>query len=633
MERESFEDREVAEMMNRTFVSIKVDREERPDIDSVYMTVCQLMTGQGGWPLTIIMTPDKLPFFAATYIPRKARFGRPGMPELISSVGEVWRERRREIGKSGTRVLDALTELSGPKPAEDIGRSVLEAGRRNLEAVYDPEHGGFGSAPKFPSAHNLLFLLGRWRRTGHEGTLDMVVNTLRAMRRGGIYDHVGYGFHRYSTDAGWFVPHFEKMLYDQAMLGLAYTAGFQATGEELFGRTVSEVLEYVRRDLTSPEGAFYSAEDADSEGEEGKFYVWEERRIREVLDSSEADLVIGAFGVRPEGNFQDEATGTRPGTNILHLTSRGESPGRSGVAASAICKLFEAREKRPRPARDDKILTDWNGLMIAAMARAGAALESYDYVLGAGRAADFILARMRTPEGLLLHRHHSGESGIDGNLSDYAYLVWGLIELYMSSLDTRRLEVAVELNRVMLERFWDRSAGALFFTAEDAGELPVRKKEIYDGAVPSGNAVALHNLLRLARLTGDASVEERAWELARALAGSVKENPTGHVHLLAGLDLALGPTSEIVIAGRRPADCEGMIRALHRAFLPHAVWLCKTGNDRALSSLAPFTRDLEAADTGSLAYVCRNNSCEFPISRTGDMIERLEGDALEAEDE
>jgi uncharacterized protein len=516
MAHESFEDPEVARLMNDAFVSIKVDREERPDIDQIYMAVAQMMTGRGGWPLTVIMTPDKKPFFAATYIPKTGRFGQAGMMELIPRIKDLWANKRNELQSNADRITDYLRQsqegMIKKKPQEqELDVSTLTKGYECLERVYDIQNGGFGSAPKFPTPHNLMFLLRYWRRFKEKNALEMVETTLQAMRMGGIYDHVGFGFHRYSTDAEWFVPHFEKMLYDQALLALAYAEAFQATGEEELALTVKGILEYVFRDMTSPKGGFYSAEDADSEGEEGKFYLWTAEELKSLLEKDEMGLSIRLFDISESGNFEK-------GRNILRQrTSIEDAALVLKVSKKELWKrlekirekLFLARENRVRPERDDKILTDWNGLVIAAFSRGAQVLNDPKYTEIARRAADFILKEMRSPEGRLLHRYKDG-AGIQANLDDYAFLAWGLIELYETTFDIEYLREAQRITEVMLKHFWDDSMGGLFFTPDDGEALLVRQKEIYDGALPAGNSVAMLNLLRLSHLTGDPNLEEKA---------------------------------------------------------------------------------------------------------------------------
>ena len=634
MEHESFEDPAVAALMNETFVSIKVDREERPDIDKVYMSVCQMLTGSGGWPLTIIMTPQKEPFFAGTYFPKTGRFGRIGMTELVPRVSQLWQNRAEELKSDAEKIIQALRQDSDASPgAGELTSTELERAFEQLRDRFDSTHGGFGSAPKFPTPHNLYFLLRYWKRYGEPDALRMVEKTLEALRLGGIYDQLGFGFHRYSTDSEWLVPHFEKMLYDQALLALAYLETRQATGREDFARVAREIFTYVLRDMRSPEGAFYSAEDADSEGEEGKFYVWTDSEIRDVLEKEEAELVINAFNVAREGNFRDQAAG---GANIFHLKKDLPSlaceigmPGKEleQKIESARAKLYARREKRVRPGRDTKVLTDWNALMIAALARGARVLGEETFEQAARQAADFILAGMRDSRGRLFHRYSDGEAGIAANLDDYAFTVWALLELYETNFKVSYLEAALELNRIMLERFRDDSrTGGFYFTADDAEELLLRQKELYDGALPSGNSVAALNLLRLGRITADVSLEQKAEAVGSAFSDLIKKTPAGFTQFLCALDFALGPSFEIVIAqGGSREDTAHLLKALRTRFLPNKVVLLRErGGEPEISRIAPFTMHNTSIDNKATAYVCLNYNCRLPTTDPGRMIELIE---------
>jgi uncharacterized protein YyaL (SSP411 family) len=636
MERESFEDPEVAALMNDAFVCIKVDREERPDIDGVYMEVAQLMTGRGGWPLTIIMTPDKQPFYAATYIPKEDRFGLPGMMAVVPRIQELWSTRRDDLVATAGQVVAALSEAPAGAAGPDLGAETLSATYEQLAAAYDPVHGGFGASPKFPTPHNLLFLLRYWNRTGEPGALEMVETTLGAMRRGGVYDHVGFGFHRYSTDAEWLLPHFEKMLYDQAMLAMAYVEAYQATGSEEYARTAREILTYVLRDMTSPEGGFYSAEDADSEGEEGKFYVWTTGEVGEVLDKEHAELAVRFFGMRDGGNFEDEASGKKSGANILHMPEPLEAKASSlGIHAhelssridSARRELLAVREKRIRPLRDDKILTDWNGLMIAAFAKAAAALDEPAYAEAAMKSADFVLTTLRGEDGRVLHRYREGEAAIEGNAEDYAFLVWGLLELYEATFELRYLEAAERLNEDLLERFWDGEGGGVYFTATGAETLLTRRKEVYDGAIPSSNSITMLNLLRLGRMTGDPLLEERAAAIGRAFSGQVARMAMGHTQLMNAVDFGVGPSLEVVIVGSGTAeDTAALVASVRDGYAPSKVVLLKdTDEPGGLRGLAGWTDAHDAVGGAAAAYVCRNYECDLPTTDPARLSELLTG--------
>lgn len=633
MEHESFEDEEVAALLNEHFVAIKVDREERPDIDNIYMQVRQSMTGSGGWPLTVLLTSDKVPFFAGTYFPKTGRFGREGMMDLIPRIASNWHTSQREqLLASGRQVLSRLEPASRPRAASELDAAVLERGFEQLTRSFDSTNGGFGRAPKFPTPHRLSFLLRWWRRSGDTNALKLVEQTLQAMRRGGIYDHIGFGFHRYATDAQWLVPHFEKMLYDQAMLVIAYVEAYQATGKEEYARTAREVLTYVLRDMTDSRGGFYSAEDADSEGVEGKFYVWSANDIREVL-GEEADFFFKALNIRPDGNFRNPHT--PPNSNIPHLTQSwsdlakqleiDEAGMRRSVEASRV-KLFAGRERRIHPHKDDKILTDWNGLMIAAMAKAGSALDAPEYAAAAQRAADFIWDHVRDSKGRLLKRHRDGESALPAHVEDYAFMIWGLLDLYEANFEVRNLKRAIELNNQMIRHFWDETGGGFFFTADDGEPLPVRSKEIYDGAIPSGNSVAMLNLLRIARITGDTGLEEKAAAVGAAFDGAVRQGPSAHAQLLCALDFGVGPSYEVVIAGDAAGtDTRAMVAAVRKTFAPSKVLLFRpAGADfPEITEIAGFTKNQKSREGQATAYVCRNHQCKLPTTNVETMIAHL----------
>jgi len=642
MEEESFEDPQVARLMNQTFVCIKVDREERPDIDNIYMTLCQMMTGRGGWPMTIIMTPDKKPFFATTYIPKETRFGQTGMKELIPGIRALWEGRREELFASAEQIAGALDQIASEvagSPTGELGEGVLKTAYDQLSQNFDTQYGGFGTAPKFPIPHNLLFLLRYWRRTGDEHALGMVEKTLQGMRRGGIYDHVGFGFHRYSTDSRWFLPHFEKMLYDQALLAMAYTEAYQATEDtEEYAQTAREIFTYVLRDMTDPKGGFYSAEDADSEGKEGKFYLWTHDEVGRILSREEVELVTAVFNIEREGNFTEEATGRKTGGNILYLKKPlSEIAADLGIPLEGLgkrlegarIKLFDAREKRVHPHKDDKILTDWNGLMIAALAKGAQVCDEPLYEEAAKRAADFILTSMVDTKGRLYHRYRDGEAAITAFLDDYAFLTWGLIELYETTFEPRYLERALTLNAMMIKHFWDGEQGGFFFTADDADAILTRKKEVYDGAVPSGNAVAMLNLLRLARLTAHSELEDKAAHLSRAFSSALSQSPGAHTQWMVALDFARGPSYEVVIVGDPKAeDTKAMLKTLREAFVPNKAVILRPASEKNpdITRLAEFTKGLSRLNNKATAYVCRDFRCELPATEPQQMLRLLEGE-------
>ncbi len=633
MERESFEDEEVAALLNKYYVSIKVDREERPDIDAVYMAVCMAYTGSGGWPLNLILTPDKTPFFAGTYFPKEARYGRMGLMELLPKANEFWQKDPAKVRASGANLLARAKESVEPTraPAE-LGSAVLAQAAQALKGSFDHEHGGFGGAPKFPRPHNLTFLLRQYRRTGDAAILEIVEKTLKAMRRGGIYDHLGGGVHRYSTDAGWLTPHFEKMLYDQAGLALAYGEAFQVTGHAAYARTLREVLDYVLRDMTDPGGGFYSAEDADSEGEEGKFYLWTRGELDEVLGPQEAALFAMVYGVTVDGNYLVEATRQRNGTNILNMKEPVDAwASKLGVAggrlerrlSAAKAKLFEARGKRIRPHRDDKVLTGWNGLMISALSEASRILDEPRYAEAAERAADFILREMRD-NGRLLRRYRAGEAAVNGFAEDHAFLAQGLLDLYRATYNPLRLEQALELSTKLVENFWDAvppGGGGLFDSGGQNDTLVLRTKNLYDGAIPSANSVALGLFARLYLLTGELKWRDYADRQLRAFSGDVIVAPAAYTRFIQGVDLLVNPTREVVVTGEAAgADTAKLLEAVRRVYAPETLVLFRpTGassdeGSTELARLAPFLAQMGPVGGRAAAYVCRGFACQEPIT-------------------
>jgi hypothetical protein len=616
MAHESFEDSSVAKFMNETFVSIKVDREERPDIDKIYMTVCQLMTGSGGWPLTIIMTPDKKPFFAGTYFPKDSRFGRIGIIDLIKRIDTLWKNERKQLLESSEKIIFALQDMNTESLGNSLTKSVLNNTYSQFSARFDKKNGGFGTFPKFPTPHNLLFLLRYWKRTGDKKALSMVEKTLKQMRMGGIYDQIGFGFHRYSTDSDWLVPHFEKMLYDQSLLTLAYLETYQATNKKEYANTAKEIMTYVLRDMTSPEGAFYSAEDADSEGEEGKFYVWSKKEIEEILGVDKAQNFSKIYNVNVDGNFLDEATKRKTGKNILHLQF-GSAYSLNFDLESTRKQMFEARKKRIRPHKDDKVLTDWNGLMIATFAKAGYILNEPMYIQTAKNAISFILNQMKNPDGRLLHRYREDEADIPAFLDDYAFLIWGLINLYEATFEIIYLERAISLTEKQLELFWDSSIGAFFFTPKDAESLLARQKESYDGAIPSGNSVSMLNLLRLAQLTGNDDFEKKADLLGRVFADNIRSNPVAHSFMMIAVDYAVGPTYSLVIAGDEgKEDTKSMLNAIRERFLPNKALIYRPSNkiNPKIDDLSNFVQYFDKFEGKATAYVCINKTCKAPTN-------------------
>lgn len=613
MAHESFEDEEVAELMNKTFVSIKVDREERPDVDNVYMRVCQVMTGGGGgWPLTIIMTPDKKPFFAATYIPKKGKPGMPGMMELIPAVEKLWKGQRDGMESIGDKVVDAIKKSSVVLSKGKLREDVLKSAYRELIQSFDSVYGGFGMAPKFPVPQNLSFLLRYWKRTGDRKALEIVEKTLQAMRLGGIYDHVGFGFHRYSTDRQWHIPHFEKMLYDQAMISMAYMETYQATGKMKYGKTAEEIFTYVLRDMLSPEGGFYSAEDADSEGKEGTFYLWDAKEMLNVLGENDFEIASEVF------NINDESRIVHMRKTLADIAAEHDIPISEieNKMEKIRQKLFVAREKRAHPGKDNKILTDWNGLMIASLAMGTRVFDNPAYAEAAKKSANFILKDMHESNGLLLH-YHDGEISIPAYLNDYAFFIWGLIELYESTFDVKFLKKAIELNSELLEHFWDEQGGGFYFISDNSEEIFMRQKDAHDIAIPSGNSVAMINMLRLGRITADEELEERAFIMAETFSGDVMGFPSAYISFLSSLDFMIGPSYEVVVAGDSSSpETNKIMREINRVFVPNKVVVLRPTEQEMpeIVEIAEFVREMKEIDGKPAVYICSNYTCRNPIT-------------------
>jgi uncharacterized protein len=623
MAHESFEDREIASLLNFHFIAIKVDREERPDIDSVYMMACQQMTGHGGWPLTIIMTPDKKPFFAGTYLPRTARAGMSGLSELLTKVIVLWQDQRDTLTTAADQLTATLANTRYPSPKKTADQLLLQRGFDELAASFDPVNGGFGRMPKFPTPVTLLFLLRFWKRTGSGKALRMVEETLEAIRCGGIHDHIGGGFHRYSTDAAWKVPHFEKMLYDQALLLMVFTEAWQVTRKPVYRETAEAIIAYVTRDLMSPEGAFFSAEDADSPGGEGAFYLWTKKELDAVLGSPDSNSAVQLFGVIPAGNFP----AMEPGKNILFLQKGLIADPVEQIRNDTIRKrLLAEREKRPRPLRDEKILADWNGLMVAALAQASRTFGNSGYYSTAEKAMRFVLEHLRLHDGGLLHRYCDGEAAIVGFSDDYSFVIRALIELYETSFDTAWLEEALLLHRYVNRHFSDKSGSGYFTTSDEGEALIVRKKEIYDGAIPSCNSVMLENLVLLGHLTGDFGHEELASRLADSFSGIVSTSPSSYSAYLCALDHLLGPATDIVIIGEESdPGTQEMIRLIRDTYLPSVTLHVRNSNrdETNLDTLAPFTRMMKTRNGQGIAYVCTGHTCSAAVTTPESLRELL----------
>jgi len=638
MARESFSDGEVAAIVNKHFVAVKVDREERPDIDTLYMAACHAMGEQGGWPLSVFLTPSGRPFFAGTYFPKRTRGTMPGFIEVLLSVARLWEDDRGRIEEAGDRVTEILrreASESGVGGEPDAG--ALTAAFDTFRRQYDDQYGGFGEAPKFPVPHRLSFLLRYHKKTGDPHALTMVTETLRRMRYGGVFDQVGLGFHRYSVDERWRVPHFEKMLVDQALCAAAYIEGFLVTGDRLFESTAREVFSYVLAEMTSTEGGFSTSRDAESGSEEGAAYLWTRDEVDRVLGDTDADLAADYFGIKREGNVP--VPGFADGMNIPYVPATAEQVARRrGVKIEELYtsiesirrRLSDARGRRPQPKTDDKVITALNGLMIGALAMGYRAFGETAYRDAAANAARFVLERLADGRGGLLRRYREGEAGIDGFLEDYAFFVWGLIELYEASFDVGFLEEAARLSRVMVDRFSDPAGGGFFTSARDGDRLVAETRDVYDGAGPSANGVAVENLARLAGLTGDTEFSDTADRILSALWPQIAVHPDGATRFLAAFERLRGPAVEVVIVGERhSASTRAMVKAVCGLFLPAAsVLFVPEGDDderRRIETIAPFVSSMTSRGGRAAAYICRDHTCREPLTDPGSVRAALAG--------
>ncbi len=622
MEKESFEDEEVAKLMNETFINIKVDREERPDIDQFYMNICIMVRGHGGWPLTVIMTPDKKPFYVATYIPKESSYHRLGLKDLIKQIKELWENDREKILQRAEKILEHYQDFTKPRHSDeeitevDITNAVLY-----FQDSFDKEKGGFGKAPKFPSPQNLIFLTRYSKIYKDDKTFKIVEKTLKEMKKGGIYDHVGYGFHRYSTDKEWLLPHFEKMLYDQGMLIWAYTEAYQYSKEKIFKETVEEVVEYLLRDMYNKDGAFYSAEDADSEGEEGKFYVWEYDELKDIL-GEDFEIFKEISNIKKEGNFREEATGKLTYKNIIYIDKSFEEVAKlfnktpneiENVFKESLKKLHKERKKRIRPLRDEKILTDWNGLIIKALSFAGRVFKNDKYINLAKETSEFIIKNLYI-DGELYHRYKDGETKIKGNLDDYSFFIMGLIELYQSTFEDKYLELVNKLTDKLIQDFWDNINGGFYFTAKDNKDVLIRQKEFYDGAYPSGNSIAYNNLVWLYKLTTDEKYRKYIQKMEKAYSSYIKRVPYGSPMFLIGF-LSMLNSTEIIFNGKKDRAID-LAKKSEEVYIPSKVLGYKT---ELLDKLSDFVKNIKPVKDSVEIYICSNFSCREPIN-TEDMF-------------
>ena len=608
MAHESFEDEEVAKIMNDNFISIKVDREERPDVDSVYMTVCQALTGHGGWPLTIIMTPDQKPFFAGTYYPKKSRYNMPGLMDILFSVAKEWKDNRNKIISSSENILSQLdTFFEGESTNSKLNSKVLDNGYNQLKRAFDKNYGGFGSAPKFPTPHKIMFLLRYHKTHKNIKALEMAEKTLDSMYKGGLFDHIGFGFSRYSTDNKWLVPHFEKMLYDNALLIIAYLEAYEVTKNKLYKDVAIKSLDYVFRELRDEKGGFYCAEDADSEGEEGKYYVFNPLEILEVLGEEDGEYFNDHFDITPTGNFEGKSI-----PNLINNKNFNKNDSKINALSEQV---LEYRSSRMKLHKDDKILTSWNGLMIAALGKAYKVLEDERYFEYAQKAVDFIYENLIDKDGRLLARYRDEESLHKAYLDDYAFLCFGLIELYESSFDVAYLKKSIDLNENMIDLFFDNKKQGFFLYGEDGEKLIARPKELFDGAMPSGNSVAAYNLIKLARITGDANLEDMAERQLNYICGALFSEEVNHSFFLIAASFALNPSKELVCLIKDESDKEKVKDLLREKQTFNLTIIIKTeDNKKEIEEIIPFIKDYNFVNDKSSYYLCEGKSCLAPVN-------------------
>ena len=627
MKRESFENKQIAKIMNEHFISIKVDREQRPDVDQIYMDAVVMMTGSGGWPLSVFLTTDGKPFYGGTYFPPKDAYGRPGFEHVLLAIADAWKNRRQELVESAGKLSEFLESPTGPVEKKELSPQMLKKAFDHFRDTFDTVNGGFGIVPKFPQPTNLSMLLCYWYRTGDEQALEMVKRTLDAMAKGGIYDHIGGGFHRYATDTRWLVPHFEKMLYDQALLSKVYLQAYQITKNQEYVRIAKEIFDYVLRDMTDIDGGFYSAEDADSEGKEGVFYLWNPEQIASVLDKDQASLFNAYYSVTEKGNFEEGKTILNSTTSIKQLGKKFKKDHTAvlNILTTARTKIFDKRSKRIRPHRDDKVITAWNGLMISSLAHGGAVLQEEKYIRAAERSAQFILNTLYK-NGRLMRYYRDGRVVEKAFLDDYAFMIIGLLDLYEATFDVKWLIKAKELTEEMIELFPDQQQGGFFLTGKDSEKLIVRTKPSSDGAIPSGNSIAALVLLKLGRLTMNQRFTELSSNVLEAFSQQLEQSPAYSSAMLTALSFWLGPTQEIVIAGNaETTDTKQMLKLLRSKFLPNAVVLLHEQGQKgsAIEQIVPFVKNQTAINGKATAYVCENYVCNRPVNRIDDFDKML----------
>ena len=616
MERESFENEEIAAVMNQLFINIKVDREERPDLDEIYMNAVQIMTRQGGWPMTVFLTPDLKPFYGGTYYPPTDRYGRPGFPKVMHAVAEAFSDQNTQVLEQADQITAHLAQMSNVVDPHhhELTEVLMTNAFQNYRSQFDSHHGGFGNAPKFPPSMGLPFLLRYWHHSGNGNALEMVERTLEKMARGGMYDQLGGGFHRYSTDAHWLVPHFEKMLYDNAQLVVAYFEAYQATQKPFYRDIATETLDYILREMYDTEnGGFYSTQDADSEGVEGKFFVWEPNDVEDVVGEENAEIFCEYYDITPQGNFEGE--------NILHVQTPPDIFARKlridlGELETLLTdgkqKLFEAREERIKPGLDDKILTSWNGIMIRGMAMGYQLTGRPEYLAACEKSAEFVLTTLSQDNGLLLRTYRDGKSHLNAYLEDYSYFIAGLIALYEASFEPRWLTEAERLANIMIDQFGDTAGDGFFFTGKAHETLIVQSKSAYDGATPSGASMAIHSLLRLAKHLDKPEFHDKAVETLLLYFHQMEGMPSGSGQLLCELAFLLSTPKEIAIVGKKgEAETDAMLAALHNTYQPNKiVALSESADEQTLPLLAGKTQ----IDSSATAYVCENYVCQAPTT-------------------
>ena len=620
MEHESFENEKIAALMNELFVSIKVDREERPDLDEIYMNAVQMLTGRGGWPMTMFLTPDRKPFYGGTYFPPEDRQGMPGFPRVLMGVSQAYRERPEDVEKSVAQILTALQRMSeSQETTKDFSPTIIADGADKVARVYDADNGGLGQAPKFPNAGVYELFLRQHSRSKNERFLEMVVHTLTKMAQGGIYDHLGGGFHRYSVDAKWLVPHFEKMLYDNAQLVRIYAHAYTITRAPLFKSVVHETVDYLLREMLHPEGGFYATQDADSEGEEGRFFVWTEDKVEQILGAEDAEIFCRLYDVGEPGNFENKSI-LHPILTVDQASKlfRKDPSQVEALVSGAKHKLFAAREKRIKPFRDEKIITAWNGLMLSGLAEAIKLSGNPAWIEAAKRTVEFIFGKMFR-DGFLLHTYKDGQAKLLGYLDDYAFLAVGLLDLYEALFDRSYLDRAIQLADTILREFWDERDGGFYFTGKSHEQLISRAKPIFDASIPSGNAMTTQLMLRLYHLSGKDQYRARAEKVLRSYYDAMESQPFGFAHMLCALDLYLEGAKEIVIVGNpADADAKALVGEMNSIYLPNKVVQLATPGT-VLTDISPLLQGKTQINGKATVYVCQNFTCSAPVTSASEL--------------